>query len=270
MSSIFRSLVMALSTYSILPGSQNKATKENTRFILLFVPIVGAVISAFLFMGHKAFTYFCNYNLLPGILCVVVPVILSKASHVEGFVKTVDALCAKKSREKKMQILADSHGGYFAIIICISYFCIAAGTWGEMILTELEQDIMVPILGFVLSRALFGISILTLKHASESKCSIYVPDKAAKTIEIVVLVLVAIGSAFFMIKSNPLVGCCCVASAIVTYIYYWAVSKKHFGGITEDTAGFFLQVCEIVIPIVALLVLRRPISAFLAYEELMM
>ena len=53
-------------------------------------------------------------------------------------------------------------------------------------------------------------------------------------------------------------------------IYYWFVSKKHFGGITEDTAGFFLQVCEIVIPIVALLAFRRPISAFLAYEDLMM
>ena len=267
MNGFFKSLVMAFSTYSILPGSQKPATKENTRFILLFVPIVGVIIELLLVLGMKATPYLCNYTMLPAALCVVLPMILTKGSHVEGFVKTVDALCAHKPREKKMQILADSHGGYFAIIICISYFLIAVGTWSEM---TTELDIVVPAMGFVLSRALFGLSILTLKHASESKCKMYVPDNAAKFIEIVVLALVALGSAGYMIKINPFVGGCCVIGAIVSYIYYWFVSKKHFGGITEDTAGFFLQVCEIVIPIVALLAFRRPISAFLAYEDLMM
>lgn len=267
MSSIFKSLLMALSTYSILPGSQNKATKENTRYILLFVPIVGVVIELLIVLGMKATPYLCNYALLPASLCVVLPMILSKGAHVEGFVKTVDALCAHKPREKKMEILADSHGGYFAIIICISYFLIAVGTWSEM---TTMLDIAVPAMGFVLSRALFGISILTMKHASESKCKIYVPDnKTAKAVEIIILGLIAAVSAFYMIKTNAFVGGCCVASAAVSYIYHWIVSKKHFGGITEDTAGFFLQVCEIVIPIVALIAFRRPISAVLAYEELM-
>lgn len=266
MSSIFKSIIMAFQTYSILPGSQ-KATKENTRYMLIFVPIVGVVIEALLVLGMKASPYLCNYTLLPAALCVVLSMILSKGSHVEGFVKTVDALCAHKPREKKMQILADSHGGYFAIIICISYFLLAVGTWSEM---TTELDIAVPAMGFVLSRALFGISILTLKHASESKCSMYVPDnKIAKYIQLVILGIVAIASAFYMIKTNRFVGGCCVAGAAVSYVYYWFVSKKHFGGITEDTAGFFLQVCEIVIPVVALIAFRRPVSAFLAYEELM-
>ena len=60
MNGFFKSLVMAFSTYSILPGSQKQATKENTRFILLFVPIVGVVIELLLVLGMKATPYDLN------------------------------------------------------------------------------------------------------------------------------------------------------------------------------------------------------------------
>jgi len=38
------------------------------------------------------------------------------------------------------------------------------------------------------------------------------------------------------------------------------VAFKHFGGITEDIASFFVQVCEILIPLVALLIYRMPMD----------
>lgn len=263
MNSLIKSFIMAFSTYSIIPGSQTKPEKENTRFILLFVPLIGCVTGALLYFWSKAWPYLCDYAILPAALCVVVPMIISGGSHLESFVKTVDALCAHKSREKKMEILADSHGGYFAIIVCISYFLLAIGIWSEMPI----DGVAVLAIGFVLSRALFGLSILTLRHAKESKCTVYVPDKAAKIVEIIILLIVFAVCALFMIKINGKVGCACVVGAIVAFIYYWISSYKHFGGITEDTAGYFLQICEIIIPLAALLAYRDPFTAFLAYEQ---
>lgn len=256
---------MAFSTYSLLPESSMKPEKENTRFILLFVPIIGGIIGVLLYFWSKAWPYLCDYMILPASLCVVVPMILSGGSHLESFVKTVDALCAHKPREKKMEILADSHGGYFAIIVCISYFLLAVGIWSEMPIDGL------PILaiGFVLSRALFGLSILTLRHAKESKCKVYVPDKTARAVEIAILLIVFAVCAFFMIQINTKVGCACLIGAVIAFIYYVITSYKHFGGITEDTAGYFLQICEIIIPLAALLAFRGPISSFLAYEQFM-
>lgn len=265
MNSVIKSFLMAFSSYSLFPGSSAKPEKENTRFILLFVPIIGAIIGVILYFWSKAWPYLCDYMILPASLCVVVPMILSGGSHLESFVKTVDALCAHKPREKKMAILADSQSGYFAIIVCISYFLLAVGIWSEMPIDGM------PILaiGFVLSRALFGLSILTLKHAKESKCTVYVPDKAAKGVEIIILAVVFVVCALFMVKIDARVGCACIIGAVVAFVYYWISSYKHFGGITEDTAGYFLQICEIIIPLAALLAFRSPISSFLAYEQFM-
>ena len=223
------------------------------RFILLFVPIIGGIIGVLLYFWSKAWPYLCDYMILPASLCVVVPMILSGGSHLESFVKTVDALCAHKPREKKMEILADSHGGYFAIIVCISYFLLAVGIWSEMPI----DGIPILCIGFVMSRALFGLSILTLNHAKESKCTLYVPNSSARMVEIVILGIIAMVSAYFMVYFDAGVGMCCVIGALVTFIYYWIVTHKHFGGITEDSAGFFLQLCEIVIPLAALLAYKK-------------
>ena len=48
------------------------------------------------------------------------------------------------------------------------------------------------------------------------------------------------------------------AGAVLAFLYYCWVAFKHFGGITEDIASFFVQVCEILIPLMALLIYRMP------------
>ena len=253
MNSIFKSFIMAFSKYSLSPKAKFNEDEESTKYILVFVPIIGAIIGVIIFICSEGWPYLCNYTLLPAVVCAILPVIVSGAGHLEGFVKTVDALCAHKSREKKMEILADSHGGYFAIIVCISYYLLDIGIWSEMPI----DGIPILAIGFVLSRALFGLSILTLNHAKESKCSIYVPNSSARMVEIVILGVVAMASAWYMVKFDASVGLCCVVGALVTFIYYWFVTHKHFGGITEDSAGFFLQLCEIVIPLAALLAYKK-------------
>ena len=47
-----------------------------------------------------------------------------------------------------------------------------------------------------------------------------------------------------MIWLDRKLGIACCLIALITYgIYYWQ-SKKHFGGITGDTAGYFVTFCE--------------------------
>ena len=35
-------------------------------------------------------------------------------------------------------------------------------------------------------------------------------------------------------------------AAAGTYLYYYRLSEKAFGGITGDLAGWFLQLCELI------------------------
>ena len=44
--------------------------------------------------------------------------------------------------------------------------------------------------------------------------------------------------------------------AALTFLYYYRMAKKEFGGITGDLAGYFLQVCELVLTAVLAAVTR--------------
>ena len=155
---------------------------------------------------------------------------------------------------RKLDILQDSHSGYFAIITCVSYFLIIVGLWSEMPIDGWP----VISLGFILSRSLYGLSILWFPHTRESKCSLYVSEGKSKAAVTVILVLYTVLCACFMLRWNLTVGLGCLAGAVIAFLYYCWVAFKHFGGITEDIASFFVQVCEILIPLMALIIYRMP------------
>lgn len=253
MKSVWNSFLMAFSMYSISPKTQLERNKENTAFILLFIPWIGAIIGFVISRWAIGYPYLCNYAVLPAVVGAVLPSILSGGSHLDGFFRTVDALCSHQSREKKLQILEDSHGGYFAIIVCVCYFLLAIGIWSEMP----NDGLAILAFGFVISRSLYGISVLILKHAKQSKCSLYIPKNPIRYIELVILVAYILVCSYFMIQLNMKVAVACLAGAAITFIYHLIVSYKHFGGITEDSAGFFVQICEVIIPLAALVTYKK-------------
>ena len=183
----------------------------------------------------------------------VLPSMLSAGAHLDGFFRTVDALCSKQSIERRLQILEDSHGGYFAIIVCVWYFMLAIGVWSEMPV----NGIFILAFGFVISRALYGLSILSSRHAKESKCSIYVPQGKLKIIEVVIMILYVLICVGFMLWLNKSVGFAILLAAAISYLISSYIAKKYFGGVTEDTAGFFVQICEVIMPLAALIAYKQ-------------
>ena len=47
-----------------------------------------------------------------------------------------------------------------------------------------------------------------------------------------------------------------VLAALLVFARYHVVSDKQFGGITGDLAGYFLQLCELAIPLAAVFAVR--------------
>ena len=253
MEKIWNSFLMAFSTYSISPKTRMERNKDNTSFILVFIPLIGAIIGFVISRWAIAYPYLCNEPILPAVVCAVLPSILSGGAHLDGFFRTVDALCSHQPREKKLQILEDSHGGYFAIIVCVCYFMVAIGIWSEMPI----DGLFVLAYGFVISRALYGFSILVSRHAKESKCSVYLPEGILKYVQILFMLGYVVDSARGMILLNKEVGIACLIGAFVSLVYYLIISYKEFGGVTEDSAGFFVQICEVAIPLAALIAYKR-------------
>ena len=51
-------------------------------------------------------------------------------------------------------------------------------------------------------------------------------------------------------------GAAVTAAVLLTVMYYHHIAYKEFGGITGDLAGWFLQMCELVIALTAAVVFR--------------
>ena len=130
---------------------------------------------------------------------------------------------------------------------------LAIGVWSEMPV----DGWFVLAYSFVLSRALYGVSILAIKHAKESKCSIYVPQGRLKIIEIGIMLLYIAFCVKGMISLNPAAGSYCIAGAVVAFLLSMYVAHRNFGGVTEDTAGFFVQICEVLMPLAALIAYKQ-------------
>ena len=248
MKTFWNSLIVAFAMYSKIPMPNIEWSKENMKYPLCFFPLVGAVIGAILCGWRIAYPYLCNGNFLPAVVFVIVPVIVSGGIHVDGYIDTVDAICSHKPLERKLEILKDTHTGAFAIIMTLAYFLIALGVWSEMPIDA------VPVLavGFVMSRALSGLAIVIFPHAKTSKLLAAFADGANKKIVGITMVVYVIVCGALMCYLQPLYGSIAILGAALSFGYYYYTAKKHFGGITGDVAGYFVQVCELIIPCVVL------------------
>ena len=80
----------------------------------------------------------------------------------------------------------------------------------------------------------------------------FLDEKQKRTVLVVMIAYIAVSVAL-MIYLQPLYGSIGVLGALVSFVYYYYVSKKHFGGITNAVASFFIQICELIIPCMVLI-----------------
>ena len=93
MRQIWNSFRLAFSMYSVFPVGQAKRDKENMKYILIFVPLVGAIIGILIREWMVFSPYLLSNNFLGAVVCVMLPIFLSGGAFLDGFFRTVDALC---------------------------------------------------------------------------------------------------------------------------------------------------------------------------------
>lgn len=156
---------------------------------------------------------------------------------MDGFVDSMDAINSYQSIERKLEILKDSHIGAFALITSITYFIAYFG-----VLSEIKgEEIIIVSLGFILSRALSGLSIVTFPLAKKSGLAANFSDSAQKKKVKITMIIYIIIISLIMLYINLFLGIASIISSLIVFFYYKSMAKKKFGGITGDIAGYFLQ-----------------------------
>lgn len=246
---ILKSLASAFLMYSRIPMPQVEWKEENRRYALCFFPLIGAVIGGiFLLWNYVSDLLNCGV-ILKGVVSVIIPVIVTGGIHIDGFCDVIDAKSSFGDKEKKLSIMSDPHIGSFVVIYAIIYFLLQTAVMCEI---KGFETVVVIALGFVLSRTLSGISAVCFKSAKTSGTLQSFVKPAHRKITLSVLVIIAVIIAFFMFYASLISGILAVAGALSCFLFYRISAYKNFGGITGDTAGWFLQICELVIAVMVL------------------
>ncbi len=122
-------IIIAFSTYSIIPMPERRWSRENMRLAMCFFPLVGAAAGALLWLWNLLCLRFSFPELLRAAGLTVIPVIFTGGINLDGYMDTCDALSSHGDRKTKLSILKDPHTGAFAVIRLACLFLILPALW---------------------------------------------------------------------------------------------------------------------------------------------
>ena len=247
---VLRAIAVAFAQYSRIPMPRFVWKDEDMRYSIAAFPLVGAVIGLLFYGLFRGAVWLELPGTATALLLTAVPLIVTGGFHVDGFMDVSDALSSFKTREEKLAILKDPHIGAFAVIRLAVCGLIYIASLIIVLNSELSDGLMTGIAaGFALSRCLSALSVLTFRSAKKEGMLYYEATSAAggRKVNLLIVSLLALVSAEIMaFRAWPAGGLLAIAPAL-SFIWYKYISYKELGGITGDTAGYFVVICETAI-----------------------
>ncbi|MBR5360213.1 MAG: adenosylcobinamide-GDP ribazoletransferase [Lachnospiraceae bacterium] len=241
---IIKGLIIAFSLYSRIPMPRFEWKEEDMRYNLCFLPFVGALIGVLIYGS----LYFIDSAGLPILLKIcavsVIPLIITGGFHVDGFMDVADAHNSYRSKEEKLKILKDPHIGAFAVISLLIYSLIWAGAL-TIIFDKGSNGILIPLAFiFVISRIGTAASSVLLKKAKDDGM-LKNETNMTGNFQLAILGIEFAACVLAVGFADIYAALLMTAGLIIFYIYYRYKTYKEFGGVTGDTAGYFVCMCEL-------------------------
>ena len=239
--SVLKSFVIAFAMYSRIPVPQFEWKERDMRYVICFFPFVGVVIGAVTMLWAYVCAHFSVGKPAFTLVGFAMPLLISGGIHVDGFMDTMDAFHSYRKREEKLQILKDAHIGAFSVICLVTYGLLFVGAYSEL---TVRKQIFLLACGYYLARILSGLGVVTLRCAKKDGLLYLFANRAHKIAVRTALAVQLIVCGAMMILFGGWMGAAALLGAVLTFFYYRHVAYRELGGITGDTAGYFLTLCE--------------------------
>ncbi len=242
---ILRLLALSFSIYSKIPMPHFK--NEDASGSLIFFPLVGAVIGGLIVLINVGMIYAGIPAAVRIILTIFIPLAITGGFHADGFMDTEDALNSYAGTERKLGIMKDPHIGSFAVISLIKWMLVyAAAVTAVLLSSKCGMNVLI-ILGlvFVASRCLCGLTSIVFRKAKREGM-LYEETKDKERLSVCALTAFLITACALMLYMDLLCGAAVTAAFGVCTLRYRYIAYKEFGGVTGDTAGYFLTTSEII------------------------
>lgn len=232
--------------------------RENAKYLfclrILYGLAVGAAVCAF-YMLCRYFDFGQPCFALAG---AAIPVMMSGGLYLSGFMNTSAVLAGRvygkaaeasgraASSGKPDSDAGEGHAGTHAVIAAMTFYLLYAGG-----LSAVRKDRQIALLGigYMISRTLYGMAFVWFPGAGEGKGKGKsgegnLSPAIRKMLRMILSVILALCFCTCVVI-EPIMGMLAALLCMWVWTYYYYMSKKLFGGVTKESAGYFLTLCEL-------------------------
>lgn len=238
---LWNNIKVAFAMYSKIPMPAADWERDSMKYAMCFFPWIGLVIGILEVAFWKLLLFLGAGKLFTAAVMVLIPVIITGGIHLDGYLDTMDALSSWREKERRLEILKDSHAGAFAVIMGGVWFVAEFGAAGELSARMMSAFASV----FWISRCFSALSVLWFPNANPKGTAAAFGKQAQRRIVTGVVILYLAAAVTVLWITEPVTVTLPVVILLV-WFYYRRMSQKYFGGITGDLAGWFVSVCEAV------------------------
>ena len=250
--SILKSIIIAFSMYSRIPMPVFNWEEKDMKHVITFLPLIGAVIGGIDIAALKISGIAKLPCMVITLILIIVPILVTGGFHLDGFMDVQDALKSYRSKEKKLEIMKDPHIGAFAVISLVSMgliwiaalYCITY----KALETENYELLNIYAALFAISRCACGITSIVFPNAKKDGMLNMEIGKTGKG-DLTFLGVIALLDLLVMLVIKPLAAVICAVVIVVYSLVYKRICDSNFGGVTGDTSGYYIVVCECVLTV---------------------
>ena len=245
--SIIRKIAASFTMYSKIPVPFIRFEDKDHEDIVAFLPLTGLVIAVIMYGVRYLAAKLSFPETVTVCSLILVPLIITGGFHLDGFLDTADALASYRSVEEKRRILKDPHIGSFAVtdlVICGLFTLVGLGLITHLETLQGLKLYPVVCVVFIISRCGAGLTSVCIKKAKDDGMLAKEAKNAGLPVKIFLFIQLIAAYAYVaytdMWSAITLIG----AGIFFTLIYKRMV-LKNFGGVSGDTAGYYVTVSEV-------------------------
>lgn len=227
---VARAIVML----SRIPTPHNWTTAEDRPwpYAVWSYPLVGLVTGGGVWVAAWAGHALNLPSFATGFLAVVVGLMITGGLHADGLADTADGFGGGHTKDRKLDIMKDSHIGAYGVMALICVLGLQAAAYAHMS-SSLELSFNMMIGAAVASRAAMVMPILLLRPARDDGLGHSI--SSTPNVALIRAALIGAGALVLLLPIGKALGAliivCCLLGAWVWTCHH------HIGGYTGDTLG---------------------------------
>lgn len=234
----------ALKFLTIFPGPQPKEIKEDYfGESLTYFPVVGLVVGGILYGLYYGLTFILPPPLVT-VLIILALAIMSGAHHLDGFIDTFDGITGSKPREKRLEIMADSHAGAIGMVAVV---VLMLGKYSA--LSSVIIPLQALLLMSILSRWTAVFMLFTFPYARQTGMGLLF-KQGARWYRLVIASVISLAIAILLLSWWGIVLMASLTLIIAVIAVFF---KNRLDGLTGDCYGAIVELAEVIVLVLLVL-----------------